>query len=163
MAWAILGLVLVVGVISWLLGNGHFGSQPDVVDDRPVPRLPEGDFTAADVRALHFATVPRGYHPRQVRALLTRVARCLDAPDETPAQASDEPIEEAVRVTAREVAESSFSLVAFGVSTSQVDEVLARLSWQLSERPVGAEAPRYGRMGDEHLPGTSEEVHTWQQ
>jgi DivIVA domain-containing protein len=155
MAWAIGALVIGVAAITWLVAKGRFGEQPEVVDDRPVPRLPEGDFTATDVAALRFATVPRGYHPRQVRVLLTKVARCLDGAD----PGSDE----SGTVTAREVSESSFDLVAFGLSTAQVDEVLARLSGQLSTPPVGEEAPRYGRMDDEHLPGTSEEVHTWQQ
>ncbi|MGJ6980921.1 DivIVA domain-containing protein [Aestuariimicrobium soli] len=151
MAWAIAALVFVVAGLAWLVAEGAFGEQPEHVDDRPVPRLPAGDFTTDDLAALRFATVPRGYHPAQVRQFLQRVRTGL-----TPGQ-------DGAGVTAAEVNESSFDLVMFGLSTAQVDEVLARLAHQLSGPRAGVEAPTYGRMDDEHLPGRSEEVQTWQQ
>lgn len=152
MAWAIAALVFLVAGIAWLVAEGAFGEQPDHVDDRPVPRLPEGEFTADDLAALRFATVPRGYQPTQVRQFLNRVRAGMATGEGSPAP-----------VTAAEVVESSFDLVLFGLSTTQVDEVLARLAHELSNPSVGVEAPAYGRMDDKHLPGKSEEVQTWQQ
>lgn len=153
MAWLIAGLVFGVVAVTWFVAEGRFGEFVDHVDDRPVPRLPEGDLTADDLAAVRFATAPRGYHPAQVRDFLARVGAGLGGDDAAAAQP----------VSAREVSESTFDLVAFGASSSQVDEVLARLAHQLSRPVTGAEAPGYGRMDDEHLPGKSEEVQTWQQ
>ena len=62
-----------------LAASGKFGQVPAVVDDRPVPDLPEGDLSADDLRSAHFAVVPRGYSMRQVDQLLDRMAAQLEA------------------------------------------------------------------------------------
>lgn len=126
MPWLI--LLVAAGVLggAWYASKGRLGAMPDLVDDREVPRLPEGDFTAEDVRALHFARPPEGYKPLQVERLLDAVARTLDG------SLSDN------RVPAHEIVMARFDLVHRGYSMEQVDHVLARLAQQLG-RAASAE------------------------
>ena len=79
MVWALCGLVIVIIGLAGLAASCKFGQVPAVVDDRPVPDLPEGDLSADDLRSAHFAVVPRGYSMRQVDQLLDRMAAQLEA------------------------------------------------------------------------------------
>ena len=79
MVWALCGLVIVIIGLAVMAASGKFGQVPAVVDDRPVPDLPEGDLSADDLRSAHFAVVPRGYSMRQVDQLLDRMAAQLEA------------------------------------------------------------------------------------
>ena len=140
MGWAIGALVFVVAGITWLVASGRFGEQPELVDDRPVPRIPTGDFAPDDIAALHFATVPRGYRPSEVRRSLNQIAARLRSESE---------------LTADQVRETSFEVVSFGWSSAQVDEVLERLSGQvetLENTSTGTEAPSCGRMDTDTCP-----------
>lgn len=79
MTWVLsLVAILVLGATA-VVASGRWGEMPDVVDDRPLPALPEGELAGDDVRAARFAVVTRGYSPRQVDALLARLAAQLDA------------------------------------------------------------------------------------
>ena len=122
MMW-ILGLIA-VGIIATgaFLASGKFGEMPDLVDDHPVPRLPEGEFTAADVQGLHFGRALRGYAPHEVDELMARVARSLTQ------DASGRP----VPVTPAELHAATFEVVTSGYHMGQVDLVVERLADQLA-------------------------------
>lgn len=130
MMW-ILG-ALAVGIIACgtFLASGKFGQMPEQVDDHPVPRLPQGDFTPADITKLRFATTMRGYAAHEVDDLLDRVADTLQG------SGLARPIAPA------DLRSASFHVVARGYHMGQVDEVLDRLTWQLSEhKAVATPAP----------------------
>ncbi|WCC80486.1 DivIVA domain-containing protein [Cutibacterium equinum] len=78
MVWALCGLIIVIIGLAVLAASGKFGQVPAVVDDRPVPDLPEGEVSADDLRSVRFAVVPRGYSMRQVDQLLDRMAAQLE-------------------------------------------------------------------------------------
>lgn len=61
MAWLLAAVVIIVIGLAVMAGAGKFGQVPAVVDDRPVPDLPEGDLDAESLRSARFAVVPRGY------------------------------------------------------------------------------------------------------
>ncbi|HET7722996.1 MAG TPA: DivIVA domain-containing protein [Propionibacteriaceae bacterium] len=80
MEWILAALAIAVIGLAAAAANGRFGDLPDVVDDRVHPTLPEtGPVSAADLRDVQFAVVPRGYSMEQVDALLDRLATQLDA------------------------------------------------------------------------------------
>lgn len=121
MMW-ILGMIA-VGIIATgaFLASGKMGEMPELVDDHPALRLPDGDFTADDVEGLHFAHAVRGYAPHQVDELMARVARTL-ARD--PGMLS-----RPVRSTHLET--TVFTTVGHGYHMGQVDHVMERLAAQL--------------------------------
>ncbi len=128
--WVLAVLAVVVGVGGgWLLSRGRLGEMPELVDDRPQPRLPEGRFTADDVRALRFARTGRGYDRVAVDELLRAAARSLDDPTADPGQ------------LATMSRETRFKVVRGGYQMQQVDAVLDRLSHQWSVDALTSIAP----------------------
>jgi len=79
MIWFLCVIVVVIMGLAVMAGSGKFGDVPATVDDRPVPDLPEGEISPADIRNAKFATVRRGYSPAQVDALLDRLASQMSA------------------------------------------------------------------------------------
>ncbi|EGR97017.1 DivIVA domain-containing protein [Cutibacterium namnetense] len=79
MAWLLAAVVIIVIGLAVMAGAGKFGQVPAVVDDRPVPDLPEGDLDAESLRSARFAVVPRGYSMCQVDQLLERLAAQMEA------------------------------------------------------------------------------------
>ncbi|MGD7732712.1 DivIVA domain-containing protein [Propionibacteriaceae bacterium G57] len=124
MMW-LLGVIAVAIIATGVfLASDKFGSMPELVEDQPVPRLPEGDFTAQDVHELRFAQVLRGYAPHQVDEVLDRVAAHLDGTSL------------ARPVTGADLQQASFSVVGRGYHMAQVDLVIDRLAWQLDRPPA---------------------------
>ncbi len=79
MEWILAALAIAVVGLAAAAATGRFGELPDVVDDRVHPDVSEtGPVTAADLRDVQFAVVPRGYSMEQVDALLDRLATQLD-------------------------------------------------------------------------------------
>lgn len=136
MMW-LLGAIA-VGIIATgaFLASNKFGSMPELVDDHPVPRLPEGDLTAEDISGIRFASVLRGYAPHQVDEVLARAARSL----------ADEGV--ARPMTGADLRAVAFNVVGRGYHMQQVDLVLDRLAWQLDRPalplPESAAQPRTG-------------------
>lgn len=118
MAWAIAALALAVLLLGWWWSRGTGGELPELEDRRPRPRLPEGEFTAADVAAVRFATARKGYSQRAVNALLAKVEASLDGRG---------PV-----ISGAFVASSRFGVEVGGYDLEQVDLVLDRLSRQLT-------------------------------
>lgn len=79
MIWFLCVIIVVIVGLAVMAGSGKFGDVPATVDDRPVPDLPEGELSSADIRNAKFAIVPRGYSPAQVDALLSRLASQMNA------------------------------------------------------------------------------------
>ncbi len=78
MMWlfAIIIVAVVGGVVVVAAGAG--GSMAPGYDDRPDAVVPAtGPLTAADLRAIRFSTVVRGYRASEVDALLDRLAEQL--------------------------------------------------------------------------------------
>lgn len=75
--WAAV-VIAVTGVVAALF-SPRIGQVPPLVDDRPVPDLPDGPLRGEDLTSARFAVVPRGYSMDQVDALLARLARQIDA------------------------------------------------------------------------------------
>lgn len=120
MMWFLGALLIAVIAASVLLVQGRLGGMPDLPDDRPVPRLPPGEFGAGDVTGLRFARVPRGYAPAQVDELLRRVRDTLTDGRDALGFAS-----------AADIRGSGFDVVSHGYQMHQVDVVLERLARQL--------------------------------
>lgn len=116
--------VIAVGIIACgvFLASDKFGSMPELVDDHPVPRLPEGDFTAENLTQVHFARVMRGYAPHQVDELLGRATQSLTGAGV------------ARPMTGADLQAASFTVVGRGYHMGQVDLVIDRLAWQF-DRP----------------------------
>ena len=71
-------IVLVVGGVV-VVAAGAGGSMATEYDDRPDALVPaEGPLSAADLRAVRFSTVVRGYRASEVDALLDRLAAQLE-------------------------------------------------------------------------------------
>lgn len=87
-AVAILGLAAVAA-------SGRLGELPATVTDTPTPHVPTGDLTAADLRGLRFAVVPRGYSMQQVDEVLERLAGQLERAQAVPVDPSAPPASEA--------------------------------------------------------------------
>jgi len=77
--WFLCVIIVAIVGLAVMAGSGKFGDVPATVDDRPVPDLPEGELSSADIRNAKFAIVPRGYSPAQVDALLSRLASQMSA------------------------------------------------------------------------------------
>ncbi len=72
-------IVLMMGAVA-VVATGRGDSLAPAYDDRPDVRVPaEGSLTAADLRAVRFSTVFRGYRASEVDALLERLAEEYDA------------------------------------------------------------------------------------
>ena len=78
MTWVLASVAIVVLGLTAVVASGRWGQMPEVVDDRPLPRFAEGWLDAEQVRSARFDVVLRGYSPRQVDALLARLADQLD-------------------------------------------------------------------------------------
>lgn len=82
MEWILGAVVVLIIGLAVLAGSGRFSTISDPIDDRAVPRLPDGEITADDLDRVEFAVVTRGYSPPQVDALLARLRYQLE--HETP-------------------------------------------------------------------------------
>ena len=71
-------IVLAIGGIA-VVAAGFGAPLARVYDDRPDAVVPaEGPLTGADLKAVRFSTVVRGYRASEVDALLDRLAAQLD-------------------------------------------------------------------------------------
>lgn len=77
MTWVLASLVLVLLAAAAVVGTGRWGAMPELVDDRPPGRLPDGVIKAEDLLATRFSVVPRGYSMAEVDELLQRLAAQL--------------------------------------------------------------------------------------
>ena len=119
MMW-LLGIIAVAIIATGaFLASGAFGEMPELVDDHPAPRLPEGDFTVTDVQQLHFAHALRGYAPHQVNEFLERAQDAITGTHP---------------MTAGQIGAEVFDVVAHGFHMGQVDHVLERLADQFARR-----------------------------
>ncbi len=84
MEWVLAALAVVAIAMAAVASTGRGGAMPDLVDDRDAPDLPTGDITAADLRSVTFAVVPRGYSMAQVDHLMARLAEQLGADEPQP-------------------------------------------------------------------------------
>lgn len=75
--FALLGIAVVV--VAGLLAAGRLGEMPDVVAAKAPLDLPPGPLSAADIRAVRFGIVFRGYRMSEVDDLLDRIAAESDA------------------------------------------------------------------------------------
>lgn len=133
MMWILGAIAVAIIACGTFLASGKFGEMPDLVDDHPVPRLPEDDFTGDDVRALRFATTLRGYAPHQVDDLMHRVAQQLDG-----SELRTRPL------TGADLQAQVFDVLTRGHHMAQVDLVIDRLAEQLDRTgapKVGAPTP----------------------
>ena len=64
--------VIIIGLAA-VAGSGRFGDMPGTTGSRPNLILPDRALTGADVDAVRFAVVSRGYAMDQVDALLDRL------------------------------------------------------------------------------------------
>ena len=126
MMW-VLG-VIAVGIIATgvFLASDKLGSMPELVDDNPVPRVPEGDFTADSLGQVRFAVVMRGYAPHQVDDLLDRAATSIRGDGL------------ARPMTGADIRAVAFNVVGRGYHMGQVDLVLDKLAWQFDRPDVTA-------------------------
>ena len=91
---AVLFALLVVAVIAVAVvvavRDPRAGLLEEPTSDRPPTTVPSGQLTGADLRAVRFPVVFRGYRPDDVEALLDRLSVQLDAPHSSPtASATD--------------------------------------------------------------------------
>lgn len=127
--------VIAVGIIACgvFLVSDKFGSMPELVDDHPVPRLPEGDFTTENLADVRFARVTRGYAAHQVDELLDRASQSISGDGV------------ARRMTGADLQAAVFTVVGRGYHMGQVDLVIDRLAWQFDRpdnKPQDAETAR---------------------
>lgn len=80
MSWVMTFLVVAVIGVAVALAVGRGGQMRPEPVDRPVPHLPAGELTAADLEGIRFPLVTRGYDPAQVDAVMKRLADQLTAP-----------------------------------------------------------------------------------
>lgn len=97
MVWILCGGIIVIIGLAVLAASGKFGQVPAVVDDRPVPDLPEGDLSADDVRGARFAVVARGYSMRQVDELVDRLVAQMEVAQRPASTSVDESTTDAKR------------------------------------------------------------------
>jgi DivIVA domain-containing protein len=72
-------IVLALGGVA-VVAAGFGAPLARVYDDRPDAVVPaEGPLTGADLKAVRFSTVVRGYRASEVDALLDRLASQLDS------------------------------------------------------------------------------------
>ena len=80
MIWVLATVAIVVLGLTAVVASGRWGQMPELVDDRPLPRLASvtGVLAGDDLRGARFSVVVRGYSPAQVDELLDRLADQLD-------------------------------------------------------------------------------------
>jgi len=93
MGWFFAALMVVIVGFVFFAAVGRGGEMAPQIDDRPVPQLPDPGqpLSAADLDALSFAVVTRGYSMEQVDAVLDRISAQLDGTNSVsghPAKAS---------------------------------------------------------------------------
>ena len=71
-------VVLALGGVA-VVASGRGGPLAPAGDDDPVPDLPDGELSAADLRRVRFPLALRGYRMADVDALLDRLAREREA------------------------------------------------------------------------------------
>lgn len=122
--------VIAIGIIACgvFLASDKFGSMPELVDDHPVPRLPEGDFTPENLAEVRFATTLRGYAPHQVDELVDRASHSIKGDGV------------ARPMTGADIRATAFNVVGRGYHMGQVDLVLDKLAWQF-DRPLEPAGP----------------------
>ncbi|HIW30100.1 MAG TPA: DivIVA domain-containing protein [Candidatus Luteococcus avicola] len=83
MIWVLATVTMVVLGLTAVVASGRWGQMPELVDDRPLPRLASvtGVLAGEDLRGARFSVVARGYSPAQVDELLDRLADQLDRAD----------------------------------------------------------------------------------
>lgn len=123
MMWVLGVIAIAIIACGTFLASGRLGGMPELVEDNPMPRLPAGDLSAEDVRALRFARSLQGYAPHQVDLLMRQVADDLEVPSTRPLRAAD--LHSAV-----------FDVVARGYHMGQVDGAMERLGEQLDQRLI---------------------------
>lgn len=142
MVWVIVAIsVLVLGAGVWV-ARGRGGEMPQNATRRPQPRMPQGEWTAEDVRQLSFASVGKGYGPRAVDALLDDIARGLEGL--------------AGSVSGDRIRNSRFSLELGGYDMAQVDVVLEQLTVQLDAEQTSDETPITSRGLTDPTPDAAE-------
>lgn len=105
MVWVLVVVAFVVlGLGAWV-GTGRFGEMPEVVNDRPKGRIPQGPVDEQFLETVAFPLASTGYDPAQVDAFLADHAAGRSTP----------------------VGETTFDTVRNGYDMQAVDEVLARL------------------------------------
>ena len=118
MMWffAILVVLVMAGVAALAAGRGAPMTQ--AYDDRPDALVPkDGPLRAEDVRRVRFSLAFRGYRMSEVDALLDRVARQLDQPEEPPsASRAESPADGPADLVADGVADGDADRVADGVA-----------------------------------------------
>lgn len=91
MEWLVWMVAVAILGLAAVAASGRLGEFPATVTDTPQPHVPAGTLSGADLRALRFAVVPRGYSMQQVDELLDRISRQLDADPAEDEPAVDEP------------------------------------------------------------------------
>ncbi|SBN95031.1 Hypothetical protein PFR_JS12-1_649 [Propionibacterium freudenreichii] len=120
MVWAIGILIIVAIACGVFAARGKLGELAPAVPDRSGPDLPESGIRADDLHDVVFATVLRGYDPKQVRAAMDVLAGLLS-------EGANPPQEALTRVLA-----TRFDVVTRGYEMDQVDAVINRVVAQLS-------------------------------
>lgn len=117
MVWAIVVVaVLVMAVGAWV-GTGKLGEMPDVVNDRPKGRIPDGEVDAAFLEGLAVPLAPTGYDPAQV----------------------DKYLDDVIAGEAAPAAEVRFDTVRRGYDMQVVDAILERVPGAHEARRAVAE------------------------
>ncbi|HSN43498.1 MAG TPA: DivIVA domain-containing protein [Propionibacteriaceae bacterium] len=131
MVWVFVGVAVLVIGLTVALASGRLGAMPEAIVDRPVPRLPDGELSATDVRDASFAVVMRGYSMEQVDALLSRLADQLDAesPEDVVADSESQPAGEGdlPRSPTDVTAPADVPAAAAGYSAGEADAETASL------------------------------------
>jgi|GEM_PF-801505 DivIVA domain len=78
MEWLVWMVAVAILGLAAVAASGRLGEFPATVTDTPQPHVPGGSLTGADLRALRFAVVPRGYSMQQVDELLDRISHQLE-------------------------------------------------------------------------------------
>ena len=105
MVWVIVVVaVLLLALAAWV-GTGKLGEMPEVVNDRPKGRIPEGGVDAEFLEGLKLPLASTGYDPAQV----------------------DTYLDELVAGTAVPTSEVRFTTVRRGYDMQAVDAVLDRV------------------------------------
>lgn len=117
MVWVIVVIaVLVLALAAWV-GTGKLGEMPEVVNDRPKGRIPEGEVDAEFLAGLKLPLAPTGYDPAQV----------------------DTYLDELVAGTAVPTSEVRFTTVRRGYDMQAVDAVLDHVPGAHEARRAAAE------------------------
>ena len=126
MVWALGILVVVIIVLGLWAARGRLGQLGPQLPDRPGPDLPDGPVGAADLDAVKFAVVPRGYDMEQVDAVLARLAEQLAATAAPGCRPGGDAQQEAGSISSRPMGDNGGMSTAGGVQ----DNPEARNQWQ---------------------------------